>query len=160
MSSGEVTLTIKIIFSYCYSIYIVLVYLDKKLRCPLPPSGKKNFKRKLVDRFKRYLFSNKKSSPHIKTELMKLIKNSLELIDMEMIGLKSFQINTFNSSESNRNVDLFNQECSIDADYETIINQNGLTYEQLQTIIEDLLHNRMAIAKLQKTKLKPFLLAS
>lgn len=70
---------------------------------------------------------------------MKLIKNSSELIDMEMIGLKSFQINTFNSSESNRNVDLFNQESSLEIDYEKIFNQNGLTYEQLQTIIEDLL---------------------
>lgn len=70
---------------------------------------------------------------------MKLIKNSTELIDIEMIGLKSFQINSFNSSESNRNIELFNTETSIEIDYESIVNQNGLTYEQLHIIIEDLL---------------------
>lgn len=70
---------------------------------------------------------------------MKLIKNSTELVDMEMIGLKSFQINTFNSSESNRNIE-FVLETSKEIDYESIVNQNGgLTYEQLQIIIEDLL---------------------
>lgn len=70
---------------------------------------------------------------------MKLIKNSTELIDMEMIGLKSFQFNIFNSSESSRNMDTQNHETTIDSDLEMIVNQNGLTYEQLQTIIEDLL---------------------
>ncbi|CAF0812289.1 unnamed protein product [Brachionus calyciflorus] len=106
----------------------------------LAPSGRKNFKRKLVDRFRRSLFSNKRSSVQIKFELMKLVKNSNDLIDMEMIGLKSFQPNMFNSTESRSNYESNNQDCvTVESDLEIIINQNGLTYEQLQNIIEDLL---------------------
>lgn len=118
----------------------------------MPPSGKKNFKRKLVDRYKRFLFSNKRGSSQIKTELMKLIKNSPELIDMEMIGLKSFQYyynssdipNSSNSSSNNPNNLVTNINCneiidSNSSNLDMIINQNGLTYEQLQNIIEELL---------------------
>lgn len=122
----------------------------------LPPSGKKNFKRKLVDRYKRSLFSNKRSAIQIKSELMKLIKNSNELIDIEMIGLKNFQyyLNSSgcNSSLSSRppppppsksgqvSAAAAAAVDSFGIDLEMIINQNGITYEQLQTIIEELLN--------------------
>jgi hypothetical protein len=97
---------------------------------------------------------------------MKLIKNSTELIDMEMIGLKNFQyyLNSSgcNSMGSNRpppaqssantasktavaaaaslnsQASMVNESCAIDL--ELIINQNGITYEQLQSIIEQLLN--------------------
>jgi hypothetical protein len=125
----------------------------------LPPNGKKNFKRKLVDRYKRSLFNNKKSSGQIKSELMKLIKNSNEIIDNEMIGLKSFHY-CFNSSygENKKNERQENQSSSSNNSYinlilpteqnsdlysydvEMILNQNSITYEQLQAIIDDLLH--------------------
>lgn len=106
---------------------------------------------------------------------MKLIKNSNELIDMEMIGLKNFQyyLNssgcnslsnnqrtpsnsaTATSVSNNNNVNnspkptttsqttVMANVSAIDSyaiDLEMIINQNGITYEQLQTIIEDLLN--------------------
>lgn len=112
----------------------------------LPP-GKKNFKRKLIDRYKRFLFSNKRGSTQIKSELMKLIKNSPELIDMEMIGLKSFQY-YYNSSDTpsnnnpiaqNNNNNSNEAVDSLASNLDFIINQNGLTYEQLQNIIEELL---------------------
>ena len=101
---------------------------------------------------------------------MKLIKNSNELIDMEMIGLKNFQY-CFNSSDShstNSNLPMSNSGNistqqgvvasgsaassssrasagdqgkldSYSCDLDMIFNQNGITYEQLQTIIEELL---------------------
>ena len=101
---------------------------------------------------------------------MKLIKNSNELIDMEMIGLKNFQY-CFNSSDShstNSNLPMSNSgtinnnnnnnqqgvssnlaktssasdQVKLDSyfcDLDMIFNQNGITYEQLQTIIEELL---------------------
>ena len=107
----------------------------------MPPSGNKNFKRKLIDRYKRYLFSNKRSSTQIKVELMKLIKNSPELIDMEMIGLKSVQY-YYNSSDTpnagNLNIPTNDLDSNTSNLY-LIINQNGITYEQLQIIIEELL---------------------
>lgn len=101
---------------------------------------------------------------------MKLIKNSTDLIDMEMIGLKSVQYLGFsgcNSMSSNNNItnsqriinaaataaassgsttnlnklqsqiSIANDSCLVDL--ETIINQNGITYEQFQSIIEELL---------------------
>ena len=96
----------------------------------------------------------------IKTELMKLIKNSNEIIDMEMIGLKNFQY-CFNSSDStstnsnlpmsssgtiinpassgSRNVSSTDQSKTDNGDLDVIFNQNGITYEQLQAIIEELL---------------------
>ena len=80
---------------------------------------------------------------------MKLIKNSPELIDMEMIGLKSFQYyynssDIPNSSNSTSNNSVTNINCneiidSNSSNLDMIINQNGLTYEQLQNIIEELL---------------------
>ena len=80
---------------------------------------------------------------------MKLIKNSPELIDMEMIGLKSFQyyynssdIPTSSNSTSNNLATNINCNEIIDSNssnLDMIINQNGLTYEQLQNIIEELL---------------------
>ncbi len=127
----------------------------------MPPSGRKNFKRKLVDRYKRSLFSNKLGSQQIKSEVMKLIKNSNELIDIEMIGLKNFQY-CFNSSDCNSltsnnnqkqqqqqqqqqssNVNLNNQIANYSTDLDFILNQNGITYEQMQSIIEELIieHN-------------------
>ena len=92
---------------------------------------------------------------------MKLIKNSNELIDMEMIGLKNFQY-CFNSSDShsaNPNMPMSsngslnshassstkavaNDQAKLESqsgDLDMIFNQNGITYEQLQTIIEELL---------------------
>ena len=77
---------------------------------------------------------------------MKLIKNSPELIDMEMIGLKSFQYyynsadtpnysNQMAHNNSNANEIIDSNASNLDV----IMNQNGLTYEQLQNIIEELL---------------------
>jgi hypothetical protein len=87
---------------------------------------------------------------------MKLIKNSNELIDIEMIGLKNFQyyLNSSgcNSSLSSRppppppsksgqvSAAAAAAVDSFGIDLEMIINQNGITYEQLQTIIEELLN--------------------
>ena len=88
---------------------------------------------------------------------MKLIKNSSELIDMETIGLKSFQYcynssdsglssnnnqqQGFSSSSSTASLSVLNEiniEYSSDL-LDLIINQNGITYEQLQNIIDELL---------------------
>jgi hypothetical protein len=106
-----------------------------------------------VDRYKRYLFSNKRSSMHIKSEIMKLVKYSPELIDMEMIGLKSFHY-TCHSSDSYKdssgtqgNMENVGGGYGINelnighlnSDLDLIISQNGITYEQLQNTIEDLL---------------------
>ena len=111
-----------------------------------------------MDRYKRSLFSNKRSSTQIKAELMKLIKNSNELIDNEMIGLKSFQycFNTSDSNSSNQqqqgnqstssnnsssNLLAVNNDSSdlYSCDLDMILNQNSITYEQLNNIIENLL---------------------
>jgi hypothetical protein len=63
----------------------------KKISCnswlKLPPNGKINIKRRLVERYKRFLFTNQNSPEQIKTELMKLIKNSNELVDIELLGI-------------------------------------------------------------------------
>jgi hypothetical protein len=80
---------------------------------------------------------------------MKLIKNSTELIDPDMVGLKSFEY-CFNSSDSSYNSrtnivtlttaasdnnSTTNENSSL-SDIDSIINQN-ITYEYLQTLIED-----------------------
>ncbi len=105
---------------------------------------------------------------HIKSEIMKLIKYSPELIDMEMIGLKSFHY-SFHSSDSYSN-SVNNQGstsnvtsgCAINelgtentnSELNLIISQNGITYEQLQNIIEELLkHNNYQEEKFLKDEL-------
>ena len=129
----------------------------------LAPSGRKNVKRKLVDRFKRSLFGTRKSSAQIKSELMRLIKNSNELVDNDMIGLKSFQyfFDVSSSTSSHQQQQQQQQQLNdqpqpppaVSAntennntssmqllnDMDLILNHNSISYEQLQSIIEELL---------------------
>ncbi len=83
---------------------------------------------------------------------MKLVKYSTEIIDMETIGLKSFQYSSYNSSDSSSNrvnsgytptnTVSTNNEFNVDSlnsEMDLIFSQNGITYEQLQNIIEELL---------------------
>jgi hypothetical protein len=93
---------------------------------------------------------------------MKLIKNSTELIEAEMIGFKNFKYffdsldSTTNnnqtafgfSSTPSKSVATSNSTVSTELNFETypsdieqIICQNGITYEQMKNIIEELLND-------------------
>ena len=94
---------------------------------------------------------------HLKSELMKLVKSSTELIDIELIGLKSFQYSFFNSSDSSSKSNFTHSAAassstpenpassatilsdSYIAEIDLISSQHGITYEQLQAIIEETL---------------------
>jgi hypothetical protein len=44
-------------------------------------------KRRLVERYKRFLFTKQNSPEQIKSELMKLIRNSNELLDIDLLDI-------------------------------------------------------------------------
>ncbi len=126
----------------------------KKISCnswlKLPPNGKINIKRRLVERYKRFLFTNQNSPEQIKTELMKLIKNSNELVDIELLGINlngSSLYDSCNDDSTNETGNIVlkwtNRGFQCLKFFVLDLNQdqlkNGLTYELLQSYIDDLL---------------------
>lgn len=119
----------KIIFITQVKIYLtfkfLLTYRLNLFHFKLPPSGKKCIKRKLVDRYKRSLFTNKLNAESIKHELMKLVKMSKELIDNDLLGLSMTQYYQENDTR--------------ELTEEQELLKNGITYEILVNFIEDIL---------------------
>jgi len=88
----------------------------------LPPSLKFDPNRRIIDQFKRSLFSTPSSPMNLKNELKKLVENSKEQVDIP--HLHQFDSNaSFSSSISN-----FSDHLSF-----------GVSYEDLQSVIENTL---------------------
>ncbi|XP_023658460.2 serine/threonine-protein kinase Nek10 isoform X1 [Paramormyrops kingsleyae] len=95
----------------------------------LPPTLQHDFKRWVVERFKKTLFDSRSSPYNLKLELKKLLQGSPEVI--EQIDLNwSSSIQSFGGKR-------FCIDDKGDSDYASL--QEGIAYEQMMTIIEEVL---------------------
>ncbi|XP_074939374.1 serine/threonine-protein kinase Nek10 [Phalacrocorax aristotelis] len=98
----------------------------------LPPALQCNLKRRIIERFKKSLFSQQSNPCNLKSEMKKLLQGSLELIEPNFFTADWHVVHL--SSGGNM---------SLPDDRKGIIGTSdiaeGMTYEQLQTLIEDVL---------------------
>ncbi|XP_077978280.1 serine/threonine-protein kinase Nek10-like [Glandiceps talaboti] len=93
----------------------------------LPPTLAQNPRRRVIERFKRALFAQQSSSFNLKTELKKLMIGSRELIDLNFgSGDTTNLLKHGNLEEEKTGID--SSDCDV-----------GITYEQMQSIIESVL---------------------
>ncbi|XP_070565235.1 serine/threonine-protein kinase Nek10-like [Ptychodera flava] len=93
----------------------------------LPPTLAQNPRRRVIERFKRALFAQQSSSFNLKTELKKLMIGSRDLIDLNFgTGETTNLLKHGNLEEEKTGIDTSDLEV-------------GITYEQMQDIIESVL---------------------
>ncbi|KAI1886135.1 hypothetical protein AGOR_G00210890 [Albula goreensis] len=97
----------------------------------LPPALQHNFKRRAIERFKKSLFHYRSSPYNLKVELKKLLQGSPELIEPVSSSTDWWSlVQSFGgkpiATEDQGNISSMNH-------------QDGVTYEQMQTMIEEVL---------------------
>ncbi|XP_036394617.1 serine/threonine-protein kinase Nek10 [Megalops cyprinoides] len=113
-------------------VQTLLVLLHKIIYISqLPPAHHYNFKRRAIERFKKSLFHYRSSPYKLKVELKKLLQGSPELIEPGCISTDWFSlVQSFGGkplgNEDQGNISYMNL-------------QEGVTYEQMQTMIEEVL---------------------
>ncbi|XP_035382004.1 serine/threonine-protein kinase Nek10 isoform X2 [Electrophorus electricus] len=95
----------------------------------LPPGPENTFQRRAVERFKKTLFQCGSSPSDLKIELNKVLQGSQEMVDLVSANRKWCSM--VQSLSRHR------AETSGELGYSSL--QEGITYEQLQTMIEDVL---------------------
>ncbi|KAM9308162.1 serine/threonine-protein kinase Nek10 [Gastrophryne carolinensis] len=112
-------------------IHQILIQLHKMIYITqLPPALHDNVKRRVVERYKRSLFSLQSNPCNLKSEIQKVLHGSPELIEIftdDCLGpLQSYGKLVADNKTGNTS---------------TFVFDDGITYEQLQTIIEDILED-------------------
>ncbi|XP_061101244.1 serine/threonine-protein kinase Nek10 [Conger conger] len=97
----------------------------------LPPALQHNFKRRAVERFKKSLFHYRSSPYNLKEELKKLLQGSPEVIEPGSSSTDWFPlVQSFGGKQlGTEDQGSMSRMC----------HQDGVTYEQMQTIIEEVL---------------------
>ncbi|XP_025913076.1 serine/threonine-protein kinase Nek10 isoform X1 [Apteryx rowi] len=98
----------------------------------LPPTLLCNLKRRVIERFKKSLFSQQSNPCNLKSEMKKLLQGSPELIEPNF-STADCPVLLLSSS---RNILVPNDRKGIVGTFDTA---QGMTYEQLQTLIEEVL---------------------
>ncbi|XP_032298250.1 serine/threonine-protein kinase Nek10 isoform X3 [Coturnix japonica] len=98
----------------------------------LPPALQCNLKRRVIERFKKSLFSQQSNPCNLKSEMKKLLQGSPELIDTNFFTADWHMV--FLSSSGNMLVPEDRKGTVGTSDI-----AEGMTYEQLQTLIEEVL---------------------
>ncbi|KAK3108060.1 hypothetical protein FSP39_000448 [Pinctada imbricata] len=105
----------------------------KKSKRPTPAHLKPHTKRRMVERFKRALFAPQSTSVNLKSELKKLMSGSREIIDLNLGPTEEKRGGSAGYTRKENDSDKVNNH--FDADF----TDAGITYEQMQTFIEQLL---------------------
>eukprot|EP00794_Sanderia_malayensis_P003149 gene3149-3618_t len=93
----------------------------------LPPPLAPNPQRRVIEQFKRSLFSPNSNSAALKDEMKKLLEGSKELIDVDLgPGWKEILLKTSSGLDAS-------------SDASEVISETGITYEHLQSLIEGML---------------------
>ncbi|PVD29855.1 hypothetical protein C0Q70_09112 [Pomacea canaliculata] len=102
----------------------------------LPPTLEPNSNRFMIEQYKRALFSTKSTAVNLKSELRKLIQGSQEIIDLDLT-LPDF----YKRGQSTREQDIcgFDPDKPVTGDYDPDYKDVGITYEHMQSVIEDTL---------------------
>eukprot|EP00795_Rhopilema_esculentum_P013959 gene13959-4919_t len=91
----------------------------------LPPPLTPNPQRRVIEQFKRSLFSPQSNSTDLKNEIKKILEGSKELLDLDLVpGLK----------------EITRSASTLDASSDSeVFNEGGISYEHLQSLIEGVL---------------------
>ncbi|GCB61606.1 hypothetical protein scyTo_0004126 [Scyliorhinus torazame] len=111
----------------------ILIQLHKIIYITqLPPTLHHNFRKSVIERFKKSLFSPQSNPCNLKAELKKLLQGSPELIELNFVTAGCNLMRQTSKENAafpgDRAVNTYSYE------YE-----EGITYEQMQTMIEDVL---------------------
>ncbi|KAK1173446.1 serine/threonine-protein kinase Nek10-like [Acipenser oxyrinchus oxyrinchus] len=109
----------------------ILIQLHKMIYITqLPPALNHNFKRRAIERFKKSLFCPQSNPSNLKVEIKKLLQGSPELIESIFISTDCQFLCHSLGGNSIVPEDKAGNTCNY---------QEGLTYEQMQTMIEEVL---------------------
>nr|XP_054767919.1 serine/threonine-protein kinase Nek10-like isoform X2 [Lytechinus pictus] len=107
--------------------------------CQLPPTLAPNPRRKVIERFKRALFSPQSNSVNLKGELKKVILGSKELIDLNLgVGETALLLRQANQEEACYQV-TGEAPAHVNLPVDPHDSDIGITYEQMQNFIESVL---------------------
>ncbi|KAG7469659.1 hypothetical protein MATL_G00131210 [Megalops atlanticus] len=127
-------------------IQTLLVLLHKIIYISqLPPALHYNFKRRAIERFKKSLFHYQSSPYNLKVELKKLLQGSPELIEPGCISTDWFSlVQSFGGkplgNEDQAGGKFYSDRLALFTGNISYMNlQEGVTYEQMQTMIEEVL---------------------
>ncbi|XP_029645944.1 serine/threonine-protein kinase Nek10 isoform X4 [Octopus sinensis] len=105
----------------------------------LPPPLQPNGRRRIIEQFKRALFSPQSTSDSLKKELNKLLTGSQEVIDLAYgLSDSGFQRPSCLTLLEPSNMD-DNDPNNMSGNSDLLDNRTGVTYEQMQTLIESAL---------------------
>ncbi|XP_058868820.1 serine/threonine-protein kinase Nek10 [Acipenser ruthenus] len=111
----------------------ILIQLHKMIYITqLPPALNHNFKRRAIERFKKSLFCPQSNPSNLKVEIKKLLQGSPELIESIFISTDCRFLCHSLGGNSIVPEDKAGNTCNVDY-------QEGVTYEQMQTMIEEVL---------------------
>ncbi|KAH9503252.1 Serine/threonine-protein kinase Nek10 [Bulinus truncatus] len=102
----------------------------------MPPTFGSDPNRRIIEHYKRALFSSRSSSINLKSEMIKLIQGSEELIDLNFGNIGHSKSNSVTGGDLDSPLDP-NKPVSLlyDPDYKNV----GITYGYLQNILEETL---------------------
>ncbi|KAM7063062.1 serine/threonine-protein kinase Nek10 isoform 1-T3 [Molossus nigricans] len=111
----------------------ILIQLHKIIYITqLPPASHHNLKRRVIERFKKSLFSQQSNPCNLKSEIKKLSQGSPEPIEPNFFTADYHLLHHSSGGNSLSSLDLAGLPTSADV-------EEGLTYEQMQTVIEEVL---------------------
>ncbi|XP_046580410.1 serine/threonine-protein kinase Nek10-like [Haliotis rubra] len=103
----------------------------------MPPTLCPNSKRRMIEQFKRALFSPNSTSMNLKNELRKLLQGSRDVIDLNLGVPETPRKQKF--SLSDQEMFSFSIEKLATRSYNPDFHDVGITYEQMQNMIDDTL---------------------
>nr|XP_028699456.1 serine/threonine-protein kinase Nek10 isoform X5 [Macaca mulatta] len=111
----------------------ILIQLHKIIYITqLPPALHHNLKRRVIERFKKSLFSQQSNPCHLKSEIKKLSQGSPEPIEPNFFTA-DYHLSHHSSSGNSLSP---NDPTGLPTSFEL---EEGITYEQMQTLIEEVL---------------------
>ncbi|XP_062970396.1 serine/threonine-protein kinase Nek10 isoform X8 [Cynocephalus volans] len=111
----------------------ILIQLHKIIYITqLPPALHHNLKRRVIERFKKSLFSQQSNPCNLKSEIKKLSQGSPEPIEPNFFTA-DYQLLHHSSGENSLSP---NDQTGLPTSFDS---EEGITYEQMQTVIEEVL---------------------
>jgi len=110
-----------------------IIYIDQ-----LPPTSEVNYRRRIISRYKRVLFTPNNRADMLKIELSKLLSGSHDVIDISFVvdATMTHSITTKQPQEGGSGDNCYNYRANEFAD----LVEEGITYSQMKIMIEKVLH--------------------
>merc|ERR1712136_278743 len=110
-----------------------IIYIDQ-----LPPTSEVNYRRRIISRYKRVLFTPNNRADMLKIELSKLLSGSHDVIDISFVVDATMTHSNSNTKpqEGGSGDNCYNYRANEFAD----LVEEGITYSQMKIMIEKVLH--------------------